>query len=56
MSMNKLKEVVQRAQGKNMEEYKKGEKNILPSNYGCDILLEKTTLDVLPEAKLGLIS
>ena len=50
MSMNKLKEVVKRAQGKNMEEYKKGEKSILPINYGCDILLEKTTLDVAKDS------
>ena len=28
-----------------MAEYGKEEKNILPSKYGCDILLEKTTLD-----------
>lgn len=30
---------------KNMAEYGKEEKTILPSSYGCDILLEKTTLD-----------
>lgn len=30
---------------KDMAEYGKEEKNILPSKYGCDILLEKTTLD-----------
>ncbi len=30
---------------KDMAEYGREEKNILPSSYGCDILLEKTTLD-----------
>jgi hypothetical protein len=30
---------------KDMAEYGKEEKNILPSKYGCEILLEKTTLD-----------
>jgi hypothetical protein len=30
---------------KDMAEYGKEEKNILPSNYGCDILLQNTTLD-----------
>jgi len=30
---------------KNMAEYKKEEKNILSSNYGCDVLLQDTTLD-----------
>ena len=29
----------------NMAEYSREEKTILPSSYGCDILLEKTTLD-----------
>ena len=30
---------------KNMAEYGKEERSILPSNYGCDILLQNTTLD-----------
>ena len=30
---------------KNMAEYGKEEKTVLPSKYGCEILLEKTTLD-----------
>jgi len=30
---------------KNMAEYGKEEKNILPSSYGCEILLEKTTIE-----------
>jgi hypothetical protein len=30
---------------KNMAEYANEEKNILPSAYGCDILLQGTTLD-----------
>ncbi len=30
---------------KDMAEYGKEEKNILPSNYGCDILLQNTTVD-----------
>ena len=42
--LTKLEDVIKKAQGKNMAESKKEEKNILPANYGCDILLEKTTL------------
>ena len=30
---------------KRMAEYGKEEKNILPSSYGCEILLQNTTLD-----------
>lgn len=30
---------------KNMAEYARDEKNILPCNYGCDVLLQDTTLD-----------
>jgi len=30
---------------KDMAEYGKEERSILPSNYGCDILLQNTTLD-----------
>ena len=30
---------------KDMAEYEKEEKNILPSRYGCDILLEKTNIE-----------
>ena len=30
---------------KNMAEYARDEKNILPCNYGCDIILQNTTLD-----------
>jgi hypothetical protein len=30
---------------KNMTEYGKEEKNVLSSDYGCEILLEKTTLE-----------
>ena len=30
---------------KDMTEYRKEEKNILSSNYGCDVLLQDTTLD-----------
>ena len=48
--MSKLKDLVDRVQGENMAEYKKEEKNILPSNYGCDILLEKTTLDIAKDS------
>lgn len=28
-----------------MAEYGKEDKNVLPSNYGCDILLQDTTID-----------
>lgn len=30
---------------KSMAEYEKETRSVLPSSYGCDILLEKTTLD-----------
>jgi hypothetical protein len=30
---------------KNMAEYSKEENNVLPSQYGCEIVLEKTTLE-----------
>ena len=30
---------------KDMAEYGNEERNILPSTYGCDVLLEKTTVD-----------
>ena len=30
---------------KNMAEYKREEKSILPSSYGCDILLQDTTME-----------
>jgi hypothetical protein len=30
---------------KSMAEYGKEDKNVLPSNYGCDILLQDTTID-----------
>ncbi len=43
--MSKLHDVVRRAQETdNMSQSKKEEKNILPSQYGCEILLEKTTI------------
>lgn len=32
-------------QEKEMAEYGREEYNVLPSDYGCEILLEKTTLD-----------
>ena len=35
---------------KHMAESEKYEKNILPSNYGCEILLEKTTLTKTKDA------
>ena len=43
--MSKLRDVVKKAQGKVMAESSKKEKIILPHEYGCEILLEKTTLD-----------
>ena len=30
---------------KNMADYEKNERTILPSSYGCDILLENTTVE-----------
>jgi hypothetical protein len=42
--MSKLQDVVKRSQEKNMLDYEKDERNILPSQYGCEVLLEKTTL------------
>ena len=35
---------------KDMAEYGKEDNNVLPSSYGCDILLEKTTLDVAKDS------
>ena len=43
--MNKLRDVVKRAQENNMAESSKKEKKVLPHEYGCEILLEKTSLD-----------
>ncbi len=35
---------------KDMAEYGKEEKNILPSSYGCDILFQDTTLDKVKDS------
>ena len=44
MSMSKLRDVVKRAQGNTMAEYSENQKIVLPHEYGCEILLEKTVL------------
>ena len=43
--MNKLHDVVRKAQENDMAESSKKEKQILPHEYGCQILLEKTTIE-----------
>lgn len=43
--MSKLHDVVKKTQGEIMAESSKKEKIILPYEYGCEVLLEKTTLD-----------
>lgn len=47
--MNKLKNLVKNVKEKSMADYGKGGKNILPSQYGCEILLEKTTLELVKD-------
>ena len=37
---------------RNMAEYGKEEKTILPSSYGCDILFQDTTLDKVKDPSL----
>jgi len=37
-------------QENNMADYGNEERTILPSSYGCDILLEKTTVDVAKDS------
>jgi len=37
---------------KDMAEHEKEERNILPSSYGCDILLQDTTLDKVKDSSL----
>lgn len=39
---------------KDMAEYERTERNILPSSYGCEILLEKTTLDKIKDPSFPL--
>lgn len=41
--MSKLKELVERVQGE--DKCMKENKNIVPKEYGCEILLESTTLE-----------
>ena len=43
--VSKLKDLVERAQGKSMEESSANEKQVFPHEYGCDILLQNTTID-----------
>jgi hypothetical protein len=43
--MSKLRDVVKKAQGESMAESPKNEKQVLPHEYGCEVLLEKTSLD-----------
>jgi hypothetical protein len=52
MSMSKLRDVVQRAQGKEeeMTEWTKEEKESLPPRYGCQILVEKGTIDQVKDS------
>jgi hypothetical protein len=43
--MNKLRDVVRKAQENDMAESSRKEKQILPHEYGCQIILEKTSLE-----------
>ena len=43
--MSKLHDVVKKAQEEVMAEDVKKEKQILPKEYGCEILLERTTIE-----------
>lgn len=43
--VSKLHDVVKRAQGKSMVESSNNEKQVFPQEYGCDILLQNTTID-----------
>jgi hypothetical protein len=43
--MSKLYDVVKRAKGESMAESSKNEKQVFPQEYGCDILLQNTTID-----------
>ena len=42
--MSKLHDAVKKEQEQIMAEIGREEKSVLPSNYGCEVLLEKTTL------------
>jgi hypothetical protein len=42
--MSKLHDAVKKAQEQDMEDNGREERTVLPSNYGCEVLLEKTTL------------
>ena len=43
--MSKVPKTLQTKQGKDMADFTNEEKNILPSRYGCEIVLEKTTVE-----------
>jgi hypothetical protein len=42
--MSRVENDLSKDQEQSMAEYEREEKNILPSSYGCEILLDKTTL------------
>ena len=42
--MSRVENDLSKDQEQSMAEYEREEKNILPSSYGCEILLEKTIL------------
>jgi hypothetical protein len=44
MSRSRVENELSKDQEQSMAEYEREEKNILPSSYGCEILLDKTTL------------
>jgi hypothetical protein len=43
--VSKLHDVVKRAQGKSMEESSVNEKQVFPHEYGCEVLLQNTSID-----------
>lgn len=45
MSLGKLSDVVNRSQESVMAEYSRKEKKVLPHEYGCEIILENTSLE-----------
>ena len=44
-SVSKLHDVVKRAQGESMEESSVNEKQVFPHEYGCEVLLQNTSID-----------
>lgn len=43
--MNSMRSLIDRVKGENMTESDRKEKQVLPHEYGCQILLEKTSIE-----------